>query len=294
MKICFIVNPKSGKKKLDLGLLKASVARHFPQGYLMLTQGPSHATTLAREAVAQGAQEVVAVGGDGTINETAQGLVGTQTALGVIARGSGNGFARELGMLLPVEKAVARLANLRPVLCDVGYANKELFLNLAGVGIEAVIAWQFMEQGKTGKRGMWPYFKMGAQTAWTYQPQPLRVTYDGKTSEIAPLTLVFANGRQYGSNFKIAPHASLTDGYLDMVEVKNGSKLKLLLGAPFFFTNKYRPFGLTQVRAVQRAVVEKAGDIIYHIDGEPRKTQDKLTFDIKPKSLYVLMGKDNA
>ena len=294
MKICFIVNPKSGKKKLDIDLLKASVARYFPQGCVVLTQGPSHATMLAREAVAQGTQVVVAVGGDGTINETAQGLVGTQTALGVIARGSGNGFARELGMLLPVEKAVARLANLRPVLCDVGYANKELFLNLAGVGIEAVIAWQFMEQGKTGKRGMWPYFKMGAQTAWSYRPQPLRVTCDGKTSEISPLTLVFANGRQYGSNFKIAPQASLTDGYLDMVEVKNGSKLKLLLAAPFFFTNTYRPFGLTQVRAVQAAVVEKPGDIIYHIDGEPRKTQDKLTFEIKPKSLYVLMENENA
>lgn len=288
MKICFIVNPKSGKKKLDIDLLKASVARYFPQGCVVLTQGPSHATMLAREAVAQGTQVVVAVGGDGTINETAQGLVGTQTALGVIARGSGNGFARELGMLLPVEKAVARLANLRPVLCDVGYANKELFLNLAGVGIEAVIAWQFMEQGKTGKRGMWPYFKMGAQTAWSYRPQPLRVTCDGKTSEISPLTLVFANGRQYGSNFKIAPHASLSDGKLDMVEIKN-AKYKLAAAVPFFFTNKKPPFGVTATTQIENAVVESDREILYHIDGEPRQADRRLEITIKPGALRLLL-----
>lgn len=292
--IVFIVNPKSGKKKLDTALFEQIVGHYFPQGVVRLTEGPAHATVLAREAAAQGAEAVIAAGGDGTINEVAQGVVGTKTALGVIACGSGNGFARELGMLLPIEKAVARLVKLKPVLCDVGRANEELFLNLAGVGIEAVIAWQFMEQGKTGKRGMWPYFKMGAQTAWSYQPQRLRVTYDGKTTEQAPLTLVFANGRQYGSNFKIAPQASLTDGFLDMVTVKNGNKLKLLLAAPFFFTNKWRPFGLTQVSPVREAVVEKKGDIIYHIDGEPRKTQDKLEIRISPQSLYVLMEQKNG
>ena len=293
-KIVFVVNPKSGKKKLNISLLEQSVRHYFPQGELQLTEGPAHATVLARAGAQQGAQAVIAVGGDGTINEVAQGLVGTEAALGVIARGSGNGFARELGMLLPIERAVARLAKLKPVLCDVGRANGELFLNLAGVGIEAVIAWQFMEQGKTGKRGMWPYFKMGAQTAWSYKPQGLHVTYDGKTTQQAPLTLVFANGRQYGSNFKIAPNASLTDGFLDMVSVQNGNKLKLLLAAPFFFTNKWRPFGLTQVTAVREAVVEKKGDIIYHIDGEPRKTQDKLEIRIEPQSLYVLMERENG
>ena len=292
--IVFIVNPKSGKKRLDIPRFEQSIKRYFPEGRLLLTQGPSHATQLARAAAQQSAQAVIAVGGDGTINEVAQGLVGTKTALGVIARGSGNGFARELGMLLPPEKAVERLTKLHPVLCDVGRANGELFLNLAGVGIEAVIAWQFMEQGKTGKRGMWPYFKMGVQTAFSYKPQCLCVTYDGKMTEQAPLTLVFANGRQYGSNFKIAPDASLTDGFLDMVTVKNGNKLKLLLAAPFFFTNKWRPFGLTDVSPVKHALIAKKGDIIYHIDGEPRKTQDKLEICIEPKSLYVLMEQENG
>jgi len=293
MKILFIVNPKSGKKLLCTSLLEQSIKRFFPQGEMVLTQGPAHATQLAREAATSGTEVVVAVGGDGTINEVAQGVVGTKTALGVIARGSGNGFARELGMLLPVEKAVAKLAQMQPVLCDVGNANGELFLNLAGVGIEAVIAWQFMEQGKTGKRGMWPYFKMGAQTAWSYRPQPLHLRYDGKTAQLSPLTLVFANGRQYGSNFKIAPHASLTDGFLDMVAVQNANKLKLLAAAPFFFTNTWRPFGLTQVTPVREAVVESKGDIFYHIDGEPRKTKDKLTIGIRPQALYVLMEKSH-
>ena len=290
MKTIFIVNPKSGKRPLRAQRFEHSVAEYFPQAQVLFTKGPKHATQLAREAAASGAETVVAVGGDGTINETAQGLVHTQTALGIIAHGSGNGFARELGMLLPPEKALKRLAQLRPVWCDVGRVNGELFLNLAGVGIEAVIAQKFMEQGKTGKRGMWPYFKEGIRTAWAYKPRPLRVTCDGKTTVEAPLTLVFANGRQYGSNFKIAPQASLTDGFLDMVLVRNAGKLKLLLAAPFFFTSRVRPFGLTQVKPIRRVLVESGCEVVYHIDGEPRKSSGKLEFCVEPKALQILMG----
>ena len=288
MKIRFILNPKSGKRQADLETLAACIQLNFPGADMRLTKAAGHATELAKEAAEMGFDAAIAIGGDGTINETARGLVGTNTALGVIPRGSGNGFARELGMPLLFEEAVMRLQRAKAVWCDAGRANGELFLNLAGVGIEADIAWQFMEHGKTGQRGMWPYFKIGAKTALSYKPKNLELTADGVTVKTAPLTLVFANGRQYGSNFKIAPQASLTDGLLDMVAVQDIAKWKLALTAPFFFTDGKRPFGVVQTAHVKHALIRQAGDIIYHIDGEPRKTKDSLEITMKPKALKVL------
>ncbi len=291
MKIRFILNPNSGKLKGNrdtISAMAAAIQLNFPGADMRLTKAPGHAVELAQEAAQQGFESVVAIGGDGTINETARGLVGTQTALGVLPNGSGNGFARELGMPLLFEEAVLLLQRAHKLRCDVGRANGELFLNLAGVGIEADIAWQFMEHGKTGGRGKWPYFKIGAKTAFSYKPRTLQVEAEGWHASIAPLTLVFANGRQYGSNFKIAPHASLTDGELDMVTVFDAPKWKLALAAPFFFTDKWRPFGLTQTAHVKRTLIQQEGDIIYHIDGEPRKTQNKLEITVEPSALDVL------
>ena len=136
---------------------------------------------------------------------------------------------------------------------------------------------------------MWPYFKIGAKTVFSYQPKNLEVLADGKTEKLAPLTLVFANGRQYGSNFKIAPKASLTDGLLDMVTVYNAPKWKIALAAPSFFTDKWRPFGITATQHVKHALIHLPGEIVYHIDGEPRKTQDQLEMAVEPSALKVLL-----
>ncbi len=288
MKIRFILNPKSGKSPADPERMARAIQVNFPGADMRLTKAPGHATELAREAAALGFETVVAIGGDGTINETARGLVNTQTALGIIPHGSGNGLAREIGMSLLPEEALMRLQRGTRVLCDTGLANGELFLNLAGVGIEADIAWKFMEQGATGARGKWPYFKIGAKTVFSYQPRTLELNADGHTSPLAPLTLVFANGRQYGSNFKIAPHASLTDGKLDMITVHNAPKWKLALATPSFFTDTWRPFGVTSELAVQHAIIRQPGEILYHIDGEPRKTHYTLEIAVQPKSLFIL------
>ena len=288
MKIRFILNPKSGNTSTEPEHLARCIQLNFPGADMRLTKGPGHATQLATDAAQQKFDIVVAIGGDGTINETARGLVGTQTALAVIPRGSGNGFAREIGMPLLFEEAVVRLQKGEVVPCDIGRANGELFLNLAGVGIEAEIAWQFMQHGKTGKRGKWPYFKLGAKTVFSYIPDVLTVETNGKTETIAPLTLVFANGRQYGSNFKIAPQASLTDGQLDMVTVEDAPKWKLALATPSFFTDGWRPFGLTKTAHTKKSVITKPGRIIYHLDGEPRQTTDRLEITVEEKALLVL------
>lgn len=288
MKILFIINPKSGKGRDPQDTVNC-IKLNFPQAAWALTTGPRHATELAAKAVSQQYEAVVAVGGDGTINETAQALVNTPTALGVIPGGSGNGFARELHMPLHLQEAVFCLQKAKTVRCDVGQANGELFLNLAGVGIEAQIAYDFMQYGKTGKRGMWPYFKLGAKDAFTYQPQEMQLEYDGRRETIRPLSVTFANGTQYGSNFKIAPQASLTDGWLEKVVIKNVHKLKLLAAAPTFFTDDSTHLGVTDTTRVKHVLLRQPGEIIYHLDGEPKKTQDQLEIKILPAALNVLI-----
>lgn len=288
MKILFIINPKSGKGRDPQDIVNC-IKLNFPQAAWALTTGPRHATELAAKAVSQQYEAVVAVGGDGTINETAQALVNTPTALGVIPGGSGNGFARELRMPLRLQEAVFCLQKAKTVRCDVGQANGELFLNLAGVGIEAQIAYDFMQYGKTGKRGMWPYFKLGAKDAFTYQPQEMQLEYDGRQETLRPLSVTFANGTQYGSNFKIAPQASLTDGWLEKVVIKNVHKLKLLAAAPTFFTDDSTHLGVTDTTRVKHVLLRQPGEIIYHLDGEPKKTQDQLEIKILPAALNVLI-----
>lgn len=287
-KFCFILNPKSGKHATNTSKLIPCVLRHFPQAEVQLTKAPGHATELAQQAAARQTDAVVVIGGDGTLNEAARALIGTPTALGVIPRGSGNGLARELGMPLSFEKSILRLRQATAVSCDIGRANGEPFLNLAGVGIEAEIAWQFMQQGKNGARGKWPYFRIGAHTVFSYVPPVWELETDRQKITLSPLTLVFANGRQYGSNFKIAPHASLTDGLLDMVAVQNAPKWKLALAAPGFFTDNWRPFGLVQTSRIGQARLTSEKKFTYHLDGEPRNAVNTLEIKIEPRALHLL------
>ena len=288
MKIRFILNPVSGNRTADTEHMARCIQLNFPGADMRLTKTAGHATELAREAAAENFDVVVAIGGDGTINETARGLAGTKTALAVIPRGSGNGFARELGMPLNFEEAVVSLQRGSIAPCDVGRANGELFLNVAGVGLEAEIAWQFMEHGKTGARGKWPYFKLGAKTVFSYKPPVFDADIDGKKTQLSPLTLVFANGRQYGSNFKIAPRANLGDGLLDMVAVNNVAKWKLVCALPGFFTDGWRPLNVTNTTQVKHVVLTHNGQFPYHIDGEPRQAGGKLEISIEHHALNVL------
>ena len=289
MKTFVIINPVSGKQRREKHEWVTPVLINFPHAECVFTQKAGHATELAARAVAQGFEQILVAGGDGTINEAARALVGKPAALGIIPKGSGNGLARELGIPMQYEQALLTLQKTESVACDVGQANGDYFFNVAGVGIEAEIARKFAEYGKTGQRGKWPYFKLGAQIIFSYKPNFLEVHYNGKSELMMPLTLVFANGAQYGSNFIIAPRSSLVDGMFDMVQVPNIPKWQLLLAAPTFFNKTFRPLQVTRTCRTTEALIKTDGEIVYHIDGEPKVAKNELHLSLLPRALKLLI-----
>lgn len=289
MQRLFIINPKSGKKLG--GGLEDVVKKYYPDDKIVFTQYKGHAKELAAEAVSKNIAQVIVAGGDGTINETVQSLAKTNTSLGIIALGSGNGLARELGCSLgTLEQRVGSLKDFKIKTYDLGLANGEYFINLAGLGIEADIAAKFDALGAEGKRGKWPYFKIGAKSLFTYKAPLVKVKADGKEYELKNLSLVFANGRQYGSGFFIAPKAAFDDGLLDMTAVKKANIFKLLLGLPSFFFPSCKIVSIADTYRIKSAEVYVSGNFSYHIDGEPKNGKDKLKIEICPKAIKVLCG----
>ena len=273
----FIINPKSGKKLG--GSLQDVIKKYFPEDKIFFTQYQGHAKELAAKAAAESVAQVIIAGGDGTINEAVQSLAFTQTALGIIACGSGNGFARELGCSLGnLEDRVSTLKDFKVRPFDLGIAGGEYFINLA----------KFDALGAGGKRGKWPYFKIGAKAIFGYKAPLIKIKADGKEYEFKNLSTVFANGRQYGSGFYIAPKAAFDDGFLDMTIIKKANIFKLLLSLPSFFFPSCKIVSIADTYRIQSAEIIFSGGFSYHTDGEPKQGKDSLKIEIRPAAIKVL------
>lgn len=211
----FIINQASGtdrRKTLEDLLahhLDASVVRHE----IAFTAYRGHATELAREGVKNGAQIIAAVGGDGSVNEVAQGMLGSSAALAVIPAGSGNGLARALGISRSAGRAIRLLNAMNIRRIDVGWANDKLFLSNAGVGFDALIARLF---AKNTGRGLTNYAKLVIGSFKKYQSKHYHLETDQGEFHEQAFFVAAANGNQFGYDFKIAPDAELDDGLLDI------------------------------------------------------------------------------
>ncbi len=256
---------------------------------LVYTEYPGHATLLAAEAAQSGVDVVVAVGGDGTMNETASGLVGTQTALGLLPRGSGNGFARSMGVPLQKQQALQTILKCRTTSVDVGIINDGYFFGVAGVGLDAEIAHAFQN---FGKRGPLPYYYVGLRAFKQYGFDSIKIVTDDHTEILNPLLITVANTQQYGNGAIIAPQADFTDGLLDVCIVERFSLSTVVPNLRQLFTGKitkspyYRSF---KTKAI--TILQEDGKERFHVDGEPRTGGQKLQISVRPKALRVCLGK---
>lgn len=289
MKARFIFNPRSGRNRGDPFLRDRAldfIAHHGWDASVVSTEHPRHATALAQRAVDDGCELVVAIGGDGTMNEVASALVGTPVVFGLIPCGSGNGLGRHLGIPHPGRGAFRALSEGHPVAIDTGLVNRSPFFCAAGAGFEALIASRF---AALTSRGLGGYLRESAKAWWGYQPETYTIHHGGQSATLAAFTLAIANSSQYGNNAFIAPDASVSDGLLDVVAVPQINVFNLLpLAIRLFHGSLHR---VREVRSFQAAsfVIERPRAGWIHTDGEPRAETARLEIEVRPLSLRVMV-----
>ncbi len=288
-KILFIVNPVSGTRrrvKLAEAVKKHINTRNFlPE--VKETQYAGHAVQLSREAVSEGIDVVVAVGGDGTINEVASQIIGSDTVLGIIPQGSGNGLARHLGIPRTIPGAM-RLINRQNVSeIDTASVNGIPFVSIAGIGFDALVAKLF---AKGERRGFFSYAHLISTNYLYYKPKKYKIEFeDGTKLKTRALFISFANSNQFGYNTAIAPNALLRDGKLDVIVVQKPGIFDLPLIANLLLLraiNKSRY--VKSFRSGHFRISRKRNSVV-NIDGEARKINKKLEVKVHPLSLKVII-----
>ncbi len=287
-----IINPLSGRGRHDsqvdthAALAQSILAAHDIEAAVRPTTKAGDAHTFAREAAECGCDLVVAWGGDGTINEAASALVHTGVPLAIVPAGSGNGLASDL--LIPFDARAALLiaATGRTMTIDAGKVDTYWFFNIAGVGIDAVIAARFNERGLR-KRGLLAYLQLSSAELLRYSGMQYELAIDGELVERHALLLAFANGRQYGNRLLIAPGARLDDGLLEVVIVERLSLLAIAWRLPALFRGTLQSGRGVTMRAARQLRVRASDRIPFHVDGEPRIGGHELEVQTVPGALGV-------
>lgn len=288
--ILFVINPISGgKSKKRVEQLIIDHLDHQKYEYEMAySNAVDHARKLSRSAVHLGFDTVVAVGGDGTVNEVAKGImsINANAELGIIPFGSGNGLARHLHIPLDVKKAIGVLNQNKVKVIDTATLNDEPFFNMAGVGFDAHISAMFANNKKRGFSG---YVKSVFRELNNYISQEYKLTVDGTAITEKAFMISFANSTQFGNNAHIAPLADISDGLLDLAIVKPFPIYQFpALAWRLMSGTAHRSSFVKVIKAKEIEVVrEKNGAV--HLDGEPKMLNGQINIKIKPLSLKVLV-----
>jgi len=292
--IAFIINPISGNQEAQ------SAKRKLPKLIMQLldreqwlpnisfTEYAGHATELSRQYARMGFDAVVAVGGDGTVNEVACGLRDSQTALGILPMGSGNGFARHLNIPMRVNKAIEMLNHSEPIRVDYGLANGKLFVSTCGTGFDALIADHF---AGSNKRGFTTYVQNVLKDAFSYEPQTYHLVGDGLDVTHKAFLITFANANQWGNDALIAPKASVQDGQMDIMLMSSHALLGSASLALRLFAGSIDDSHFMDTLRAKEATLECEQAGPFHLDGDPVEMGKEIHIRIVPDGLRVLVEK---
>ena len=292
--IAFIINPVSGgqeaqkeKRKLPKLIMQLLDAEQWLPN-IAFTEYAGHATELAYQYARMGFDAVVAVGGDGTVNEVARGLRDTQTALGIIPMGSGNGFARHLNIPVRTNKAIEMINHSEPISVDYGLANGKLFVSTCGTGFDAVIADHF---AGSNKRGFATYLQNVLHEVFSYQPQTYHLVGDGIDLTHKAFLITFANANQWGYEALIAPKASVQDGKMDIMLMSSHAILGSASLALRLFTGSIDDSHFMDTLRTKEITLEREDAAPFHIDGDPVEMEKDVHVKIVADGLRVLVEK---
>lgn len=275
----FIVNPISGKGR------KGRITSHLVEkGYkVKYTEYAGHAEILAREAKEK---VIVAVGGDGTVNEVARGLVGTDKILGIIPCGSGDGLALHLGISRNYRKAVRTLEAGKAVPMDAALINGRHFFSVCGTGFDAIVSERF---ALSGKRGLSNYIWQALKTWISFKPEKYLIDIDGERTETEAAFITIGNSDQWGNRARITPLADISDGELDVTIVKMFRTWEIpWLAFRLMSGTAHRSRRTVCLRGRNVTITRQTAGPA-HCDGDWFSTDRQLDIRILPKSLNVII-----
>ena len=290
-KVLVLINPKSGLLSM-FSTMRQAFDRYWERAGVDLsyqfTQSKADGIAKAERAVENGVDIIIVSGGDGTVSTISRILVGTDTVLGVIPTGSGNGFARHFGIPLVTAKAVKALAHGSVRSIDVGLVNGDPFFVTCSMAWDAAIVRTFE---KSPLRGILPYVFAGVQEFFEYRPQNMSVTLeDGEHLEFRlPVIFTIANLTQYGGGAMIAPHAKEDDGKLELVVGEQKDFALILANLPRLFDGSMHRIPRIVTRSSAGMVVRREKPVPIQVDGEVVDAPEVIEIGIKPGALKVLV-----
>ena len=286
--ILVIVNPVSGTGNKDKipRLIDNVVDHSHTDVSILATEYPGHAHEIAEQAVADGIDTVVAVGGDGTVNEVGSALCGTSTALAIVPCGSGNGLARHLRIPTNASRALQVLNNGIVGTFDYCTVNGKPFFCTCGMGFDAAVSYKFSNEGT---RGFITYIKTALTEYIKFKPQEYVIDIDGKTMSEKAFVIACCNAAQYGNNAYIAPRATMQDGLIDVTVMHPFNIVESpLIGARLFLRQLGQDLHVSIYRG-QRVVIERRRDDIMHIDGDPVMMPARIVIESIKHGINILV-----
>jgi YegS/Rv2252/BmrU family lipid kinase len=289
-KILFIINPVSGitipfRKKWEDHIIEKIDHKKYDCS-IKYTEKAGHAKEITKKATKEGYQTIVAVGGDGSINEIAQILRGTNLKLGIIPAGSGNGLAHHLSIPLNISKAIDVINKGKTIKIDTAQLNDLFFLSIAGIGFDAKVAQKYAHEKR---RGFFPYFKIITREYPKYKPKKYSMTIDGKKVKTKALFISFANSDQFGYNTTIAPEAKIDDGFIDVCIVKKVPLLATPFLLPLIFLKRVNRTKYIKIIKAKEVKLSIRKNKIINIDGESVEVSRKIKLKVNPLSLRVIV-----
>jgi len=288
-KILFIINPISGTaaKAQIPGKIEKYLDQERFDYEIRNTEYAGHATRLATQAAHDGIDIVVAIGGDGTVNEVARALVHTRTALGIIPSGSGNGLARHLLIPLNVRKSIDIINRCEIHELDYGVINGYPFFCTCGMGFDAFVSQKFAE---TGKRGPITYIQKVLEEGVTYKPETYEICIDGDTTVYKAFLISCANASQYGNNAYIAPQASMSDGLMDVIIMEPFDVIEAPQIAIDMFSKTLDKSSKIKTMQTKHLHVHRSQPGVIHYDGDPVESGEDIDIHLEERGIRIIVN----
>ncbi len=287
-KCLLIVNPRSGTSVRKGKIIKKAIETFLAAGWNVeakVTKRPAHATELAADAAADGVEAVVAMGGDGTVNETARALCNTSSTLGIIPMGSGNGLARHLNIPMDAIAAIDVIAGGKSQACDYCTVNDRPFFCTFGVGFDAAVSNRFAS--RPDHRGLLNYIRSVLAEFVRYKPEIYTISSDKETLTERAFVIACCNAAQYGNNAFIAPKASVTDGLMDVTVLHSGNWLSRALSGIDLLAGSIHDGARARMFRTDHVTIRRRNPGLVHLDGDPAQMGRHLEVRCHPGALRV-------